>query len=157
MSKLKERNYFVKVLFWYQQQGGLYSQVEIPLDFKYLKDCEVFAERLNNVLSDANNETNRWLETEVKIEEMESFKERFFCVAKDKVYSRLYIAAPDKEQAMEKAEKGDIVDEDILDRTTAHGEDALNFVNEITERIDVEQFKKFCAEEEKEKEAEAKS
>lgn len=75
MSKLKKRCYFVKILFPFQQLGGLYSQFEIPLDFKYLKDCEIFADKLMNILVEANSQTDQWLAPYVEIEETDLEKE----------------------------------------------------------------------------------
>lgn len=68
---VKKRFYYVNVLFWWHQQGGLHSKFEIPFSYKYLKDCEVFAEKLQDILREGNNETDHWFEPEVKIEEWE--------------------------------------------------------------------------------------
>jgi len=71
----KKRQYFVKISFSYQQQGGLYSEFDIPLDFKYLKDCEVFEKMITDALHFAEAQTDHWLEFGVEIEEFKHKKE----------------------------------------------------------------------------------
>ncbi len=70
--KVKKRYYFLKVLFWHCQfSSNLMHHFEIPFTFTYLKDCEVFAEKLNELLQEANDETDHWYCVDVNIEEEE--------------------------------------------------------------------------------------